>query len=305
MLKHFLQHLEDTELILPVNKSLKISQLHVDQIKRIFEIENIPVPIGFTEKDVDLSAPPLFNELFALSLVYAMSGIKMVNYSFVLSSVARRDIRQFFTDCIHQATELYNDSTGLMLSKGIYDRPPMINYPKKVEFIKKEAIYVFGFWGEKRPLNSIELTEIFRNIERNYFAVLLSQGLLQVVKDSKIKQYISKGKDISEEQINLFNKLLIKENALGTIPVNMEVTDSTTSPFSDKLITGLFDFLNSVDVMLIGRALSLSMRADLAAHFSKLIQKVISYMVEGYDIMVGRQWLEQPPQQINRKETTK
>ncbi|MEK1829459.1 DUF3231 family protein [Priestia megaterium] len=96
--------------------------------------------------------------------------------------------------------------------------------------------------GKKRPLNAVELTEIFFNIERNYFSVLLCMGLLQVIKDKEIKNYIKDGMEISKKQINFFNDLLKKEELLGTVPVSMEVTTSTVSPFSDKLIVALFHF---------------------------------------------------------------
>ncbi|WP_354315589.1 DUF3231 family protein [Priestia megaterium] len=64
--------------------------------------------------------------------------------------------------------------------------------------------------GKKRPLNAVELTEIFFNIERNYFSVLLCMGWLQVLKDKEIKNYIKDGIEISEKQINFFNELFKK-----------------------------------------------------------------------------------------------
>ncbi|MGG4380556.1 DUF3231 family protein [Priestia megaterium] len=176
----------------------------------------------------------------------------------------------------------------------------MITYPEKVEYVKKQS-YIVAAMGKKRPLNAVELTEIFFNIERNYFSMLLCMGLLQVIKDKEIKNYIKDGMEISEKQINFFNELLEKEELLGTVPVSMEVTNSTVSPISDKLIFALFNFLNSIDVTLIGHALSLSMRLDLATYYSKLIGEILIYADKGFNIMVNRQWLEQPPQAPNRK----
>jgi len=81
----------------------------------------------------------------------------------------------------------------------------------------------------------------------------------------------------------------------------MEVTNSPVSPFPDKLIVALFLFLNSIDVTLIGHALSLSMRVDLATYYSKVIGEILIYAEKGFNIMVNRQWLEPPPQAPNRK----
>lgn len=299
LLKYFLHHLQDDEIKTILQKALEISLEHLQQISSIFSQEKIPLPQGFSDEDIDLTAPPLFHDLFALSFVYSMSRMGMINLSFITSNVARPDVLKFFTTTLKQASELYTDSTTLMLSKGIYDRPPMINYPKKVEFIEKLS-YIDGLMGKKRPINAIELMEVFFNIERNYFSILLCQGLLQVVKDKEIKTYIKNGKDISEKQIKFFNEILIKEDLLGTVPVSMEVTDSTTSPFSDKLIVSLFHFLNSIDITLVGHALSLSMRIDLATHYSKFMTEILLYAETGFNIMVNRRWLEQPPQATNR-----
>lgn len=304
LLKYFLHHIKDDEIETILQKALDISLGHLQQISAIFSKEKIPLPHGFSDEDIDLSAPPLFHDLFGLSFVYSMSRMDMINYAFVTSNIARFDVLDFFTKALNQTSKLYTDSTALMLSKGIYDRPPMISYPQKVEYVQKQS-YIDGFIGKKRPLNTVELTEIFFNIERNYFAILLCLGLIQVIKDKEIKSFIKDGKEISEKQIKFFNELLIKEDLLGTVPVSMEVTDSTTPPFSDKLIVALFHLLNSIDITLIGHALSLSMRTDLAAHYSKFIGEILIYSEKGFNIMVNRKWLEQPPQASNRKELEK
>lgn len=111
-----------------------------------------------------------------------------------------------------------------------------------------------------------------------------------------------RGKKISEEQIELFNNLLMQEDLLGTVPISMEVTDSTVSPFTEKLIFSMINILNSVDILLISHALSLSMRADLTANYTKIIAKVMAYAKDIFDIVVERKWLEQPPLTTNRKQ---
>ncbi|WP_458415024.1 DUF3231 family protein [Schinkia sp. CFF1] len=302
LLKYFLHHLKDDTIKPLLEKALHKSETYIQQISEIFTKENIPIPNGLSVKeDINLNAPPLFYDPFALSFVYSMARMNMINYAFVTVNIARTDILDFFTNAVSHSTTLYKESTTLMLSKGIYDRPPMIPYPKKVEYIKKNS-YVTDVIGKKRPLNTVELTQLFFNIERNYFAIILCIGLLQVVKDKEIKKYLKEGQDISEKQINLFNDLLKKEELLGLVTVNIEVTDSTVSPFSDKLIMLLFNSLNSIDITLIGYALSLSLRVDLTTYYSKFIPEILLYSKKGFDIMVEREWLEEPPHAVNRDE---
>ncbi|WP_078551622.1 DUF3231 family protein [Bacillus alkalicellulosilyticus] len=303
-MKHLRQHLKDEEIVPILHKSLDTSILCIQQIKEIFEKENFPIPHGFTDSDVDLLAPPLFHDLFSLSFVYTMSRLAMINFAFITSSVARMDVREFFTNCLNERTNIFNDSATLMLEKGIYDRPPMINYPTGVEYIQHSSFFT-GYINKKRPLNATELNEIFYNTVRNNFGSMLCLGLLQVVKDKEVKKYIMKGKEICDKQNKIFNQILLEEELLGSSPSAMDVTDSTTSPFSDKLMIMLFHSLNQMDITLLGHSLSLSMRSDLTAHFSKLILEVLKYGHEGLEIVVSKQWMEQPPQTTNRMDLIK
>ncbi|PKR84143.1 DUF3231 family protein [Heyndrickxia camelliae] len=299
LITYFLHHIKDSEIKAILEQALGYSNKRLNSLKELFSSENIPIPEGFTEKDLNLKAPPLFYDPFALTFVYSLSKMDLILYSFITTNICRLDLQEFFTITVKENTELYKSSTTLLLSKGLYDRPPKIPYPSEVEYVKKES-YINGFIGKKRPLNVVEITEIFSNIERNYFAILLCTGLLQVIKDPEIKEYLKNGKEISEKQINLFNDMLKKEDLLGIVPVNMEVTDSTDSPFSNKLVMALFSALNAIDVTLIGHALSLSFRTDLSAHYSKLIGEILLYNKKGFDILVDRKWLEKPPSAPDR-----
>lgn len=303
-LTYFLHHLQDEEIKPLTKEALNISEGRLEKIKQIFLKENFPMPEGFSEGDVNLSAPPLFHDVFTLSYIYMMNRLGMINFSYTASNNVRLDVLDFFTECIHTSTEMFGKAVRMMLSKGIYDRPPKMEYPKEIEFVQKDS-FLTGFVGKKRPLNAIELSEIFFNIERNYFSVLVMLGFAQVIKDKKLKNHIIKGKTISEKQIKFFNDLLMEEDLLGTVTVGMEVTDSTLSPFSDKLIFEMINVLNSVDINLISHAMSLSMRTDLVAQYTKIISEVMLYAKDTFDIVVEKKWLEQPPLVTNRKKLLK
>jgi hypothetical protein len=96
LIKYFLHHTQDNEIKSILQKALKVTQSHTKQIHNIFTSENFPIPGGFTDKDIDLSAPPLFYDLFSLSFIYSMSRMGMINYSFILANTARADVLDFF-----------------------------------------------------------------------------------------------------------------------------------------------------------------------------------------------------------------
>jgi ferritin-like metal-binding protein YciE len=301
LLKYFLYHNQDEEIKPLLEKALKNAEDHIQTISAIFDNEHIPLPDTFTDdEDINYSAPPLFYDMFGLSFVYMMNRLGMINASFQTANVAREDVLNFYVTTLNEAALLYKESTELMLSKGLYDRPPMIPYPKQVEYIEKLS-YLSGMI-KKRPLNSIEITEIFFNTERNYFSILLCTALLQVVDDKEIKQFIKEGKEISEKQIRVFQEILEKEQLLGNTSTNMEVTDSTVLPFSNKLIVTLFASLNAIDITLLGHALSVSMRSDLVANYQKYISEILIYAGKGFNLLVDRGWSQQPPMAPNRKE---
>jgi hypothetical protein len=300
-LSYFKHHLQDNSIMPLVEKAVSTAEYRLDKIRGIMLAEHFPVPQSFSSNEVNLSAPPLFHDPFTLSYLYMMNRLSMVNFSFVASNNVRLDILDFFKECLHSSTELFGEAVKLMLEKGLYDRPPKMNYPHSVEFVQKTS-FLDGMLGKMRPLNAIELSEIFFNIERNYFSIILMLGFAQVVKDKKLKNHILKGKKLSEEQIQLFNQLLMDEELLGTVTVGMEVTASTVPPFSEKFIMSVINVLNSVDIVLISHAMSLSMRNDLTAHYVKLIGEVMAYAKDTFDIVVDNKWLEQPPLTTNRKQ---
>ncbi|WP_134685697.1 DUF3231 family protein [Brevibacillus migulae] len=302
MSKHFLQWFKDEEAKRLVEKGLQASETHVKEIANIFTKEGIPIPVGFSEEDVDLNAPPLFFDMFPLSYLYGMSRMGLLTYSVLLSNVAREDVRFFFTQCLDTTQELYNQATALMLEKGIYDRPPMMPYPDKVEFLKVKETFLSKWMEPQRPLNVIELSEAFFNIERNYFGLILLTAFIQVVKDEELKRYLIKGKHLASKQIQALNEKMIEEDLLGTIMVNTEVTTSTVSPFSERMIMTLMNIINSGGLTYIGHALSTVTRVDLVAFYSGLISEILQYGKEGMDLLIAREWLEEPPHAPNRKE---
>ncbi|MDQ1143882.1 hypothetical protein QE429_000709 [Bacillus sp. SORGH_AS 510] len=300
-LQHFLQYLQDEEIKSIVEEAKALVDTIIGKIEGILEKENFPIPKGFSDKDVDLYAPALFTDLFALSFVYRGGQVKMPHFTNTLSKVSRLDIFEFLKECLYGETELHKKAFALMLSKGLYDAPPKMEYPKTIEFVQHEPTLINSWFGEKRPINCMEMAELFQDIERNATGLVLLKGLIQVSKNKEIKEYLLKGKNLAENQIKTFNKLLDEnDNFIGT-PVPLEVTNSTISPFSEKLIMFFVSSANSIAISTLGDALSVSLRKDIAATFTLFFMEVMKYGDEGLKLMIKRGWLEQPPQPIDRR----
>jgi len=298
--KHFLQHLQDVEIKAIIEETLNLVENNIEKIKSIFEEENIAMPQGFSDNDVDLKAPALYSDLFALSFLYRGGQVIMPYYANVLTKVSRIDIYQIFSEFLYKETELHRKALQLMNVKGLNDRPPKMEYPTTVEFLQHNPSLINTWFGDKRPLNTLEIGELFTAIERNTIGLILLLGFIQVMKDKEIKDYLLKGKKLAERQIETFDKFLREnDNLIGT-PMTLEVTNSTISPFSEKLILFFISSSNQVGISSLGYALSLTMRKDLATVWSLFIVDIMKYGGEGIKTLVERGWMESPPQPVDR-----
>ncbi len=300
--KHFLQYLQDAQIKEVIEEVLTLVETHVEKVKNIFEAENIPIPQGFSDKDVDLKAPALYTDLFALSFVYRGGQVIVPYYATSLTKVARSDVVNFLEECLSSESKLYKKTINLMLSKGLYDRPPKMEYPKSVEFVKQNLSLINTWLGKRRPLNTLEIGEIFSIIERNAIGLILIMGLIQVTKDNEIKEFLLKGKKLAEKQIDTFDKLLRENDNFMGIPTTMEVTNSTISPFSERLIMFFMGSTNQVGISTLGYALSITMRKDISSHFAFFMAEIMRYGHEGLKMLIDRGWMEKPPQPIDRNE---
>ncbi len=305
VIRHFLLHIQDEEIKPLLEAQEKLLMDYNDRTKKIFEEEHFPIPEGFSDKDLNSSAPALYTDLYGLSFVYRFNQMCLSDYATTATKVARKDV----VDCMYYFMEttaaLYRKSLDLMLSKGVYDRPPKMNYPHKVEFVEKQESILNIWFGERRPLNAFELGEIFYIIERNYIGLLLIMGFIQVMKDKEIKEFLIEGKELAEKQIDVFNKILIEEAHLGNIPVSMEVTDSSISPFSDRLIMFMVASTITTGIYLAAYAVAVPTRKDIAAHYGTIIMDIIKYGTQGQKLMIERGWMEQPPQAFDRVKAMK
>ncbi|MBM7583685.1 hypothetical protein JOC86_000222 [Bacillus pakistanensis] len=298
---HFIAHIQDQEIRPIIEEAEEFTNMIMNEMENIFREEEFPIPIGFTNKDIDLTAPALYSDLFALSFVYRGGQMIIKYYATILSKVARQDVYELIEKCLIQKTSTYKKSLNLMLSKGIYDRPPHINPQKQAELMKSEPTLMNIWFGDSRPLNALEISELFFSIERNCIGLVLIIGLLQVSNDKEVKKYLIKGKKLCQKQIEVFNGFIKENDQFPTYPVTLEVTDSSTSPFSEKLILFIITSSNQIGLKSLSDALSVSMRHDLALKYTLFIGDIMKFGGEGLKLMIQRGWMEQPPESIDRK----
>ncbi|WP_163538225.1 DUF3231 family protein [Gracilibacillus sp. YIM 98692] len=299
--QHFEQHLEDPEIRPLLTYAIEQSTDHLKKIDEMFKEEKIPIPTGFTENDVDLTAPRMFTDPFILNYLANIGKFQANIYSVALANSSRSDVRAFYTECSNFTMELYNRSADVLLTKGIHSRPPIIPSPERVEFVQEQS-FLAGWFSKRRPLTTIEIMNLFFNLKRNELGHWLLTGFSQTARMQNVRDYMLRGKQIASKHVEIFESVL-RENDL---PVSMMsdtgVTNTTASPFSDKLMMFHTTALIAAGMGFYGAAAGTSARRDVAAHFVRLSAEIAGYAEDGANIMIKNKWLEKPPQAPNREQ---
>lgn len=300
VLRFFVNRVEDHETSSILQETLDLCNQHIQVLKNFFNQAELPIPEGFTDKDVDVNAPRLFTDEFYLLYLSNISRAQMLSYSQILSNCARMDIRDYFTKSLNESSGLYNKAADLRLSKGIFTRFPQVEVPKNVEFIKNKN-FILDLIGEKRALLVGEITHISIVILANIVGRVLTTGFGQVCKTKEISKYMFRGRDMSSKKIDIYTSVLTSENIPVPSTSYSSVTDSTIAPFSEKLMMYHITSAGLVSIINDGIALSESLRSDLSTTYIRFLTEALDYSKDGADIMINNKWFEQPPQAVKHK----
>src|SRR3954471_7743800 len=93
---YFLEKVEDEEVRPIIEWTLDTAKENLTIMEGIFKKENYPIPIGFTDQDVNVHASKLVSDSFMLVYLKNMSIIAMAASGASLGIVTRPDLVSFF-----------------------------------------------------------------------------------------------------------------------------------------------------------------------------------------------------------------
>jgi hypothetical protein len=294
VLKYFFETAEDPEIRPVVDYALKLAQAHIEKLTIIFNGEKFPIPYGFNEEDVDITAPRLFSDTYFLYYLQQWSSIGVNTYSISLTLASRSDVFDYFSECIDDSKKLLKKTRNILLSKGLYIRAPYVTTPKKVDFIQKQN-FLTGWLGERRALTTLEVASLYANLQRNVLAMTTFMGFSQVAKSKEVGRFMTRGKEIASKHIEIYSSILIENELPASVSWDNQVLDSTVSPFSDKLMLFHVNALAVGAIGYYGTSLSTSSRRDLSTHYLRILGEVLKYIEDASNIMIDNGWMEQPP----------
>ncbi len=300
VLRYFLANNGDSDIRPVLDYALSLATEHVKTVTGIFTKENFPIPVGFGDNDVNLTAPRLFSDTFYIDYLKNMGKVGTTSHGFALSSSARSDVRNFYQKSLTEVSQLFQMAVDVALSKGIFVRDPAISVPQKSEFVTKKTFYG-GFFGEQRPLTGMEIAHIYYNMKTNATGHTLLLGFSQTASDENVRKHLWKGKDMAVRHVQLLSGLLTKDDIPTPMSWAEYVTESTTPPFSDKLMMFHTTLLVAASTGNYGLGIAASPRKDVAATYARLAVEAGNYAKDSSDLMIEKAWLEQPPQADDRK----
>ena len=299
VLSHFLKHVEDTDIKRSLENALSLSKAYVQDITLIFKQADFPIPEGFTDDDVNLETPRLFYDDFYLYYLQYLCKAGMSIYSVAIPLVTRKDVRDFFLNCLSETAKLLSGVNDVLISKGKLMNAPVISNPEKVDFVNKQN-FLNGFFGEVRQLHGLEIAHLNGCINNDVTSKALILGFSQGARDEKVKKYLERGKNINQKHIEQLSDKLNKDNLPSPTLLDHLVTTSTTPTFSDKLMVYHKIDMFSMKIREYANGASLNGRKDIGILFAKCQLDVSLYVEDGANIMIEQGWMEQPPEAIDR-----
>lgn len=298
---YVLATVKDPEISSLFKYTLKLSKKHLKMVEDFFETENLDLPNGFTQNDVNLSAPPLFSDDFWLIYIHDMTLHGLAGYTLSFSVSARKDVRDHFYQCNIDTMDLYNKSIEILLSKDLYQRSPYFSTKQKSES-PNDLTYVLDLFGDKRPLNSMEAGNIYFNLKKSIVTKTLINGFQQVIQDKEVLKFMEQCLGTITKNIGVFTTLFEEEDLHSPNLLDGETTNSVVPPFSDKLMTFHVGFLFHLAATYYTTAMITSMRLDVLGHCDAAILRDLKIITQFGKLMMKKGWLEKLPVADDRKE---
>ncbi|WP_462411534.1 DUF3231 family protein [Neobacillus sp. Marseille-QA0830] len=298
--KYFLNIVEDQEIKAILDFALQLAESHVTKITEYLRSANFQVPIGFTEHDVNVNAPRLFSDQFLLFYSYIMAIHGLTAYSLAITNLERQDLQNYFFECTASTKELFQKIVILAKKNPNFSSVPSIPSPDEPKFMESPGI-IDNLIGDKRPLNSSEISTLFFNSLKTGFVSSLSLAFSQVAVQEDVRHFMLKNAKLAGKDAQTFDAILQQDHLPVPDKWDNEITDSTVSPFSDKLLMFHAGFLVNAALTYYGASIGSSFRPDIILNYSKIFTHAMEAGAFSYNIMVKHGWFEKQPEAIDRK----
>ncbi|SFB36199.1 Protein of unknown function [Lentibacillus halodurans] len=304
VLTYYLKNVDDTDIKKVLETALKLDESLIQEIKTFFKKGDFPLPIGFTDDDVNSDAPRLFHDEFYLYYLQYLGKAGLSIYSAAIPLVTKKPIRDFFINAMNDTAKLLAEVNQVLNSKGYLQNSPLIPNPEGIDFVDNQS-YLKGFFGDKRTLHGLEIAHLYGNINNDITSKALIIGFAQGARHEKVRKFLERGKGINHKHIEALSKKLSENSLPSPSLLDHLVTTSTTPPFSDKLMVSHKIDMFSMKVREYANGASFNGRKDIGALYARCLLDVSLYVEDGANLIIDHNWMEQPPEAPNRNQLAK
>ncbi|MCI3927069.1 DUF3231 family protein [Paenibacillus sp. TRM 82003] len=257
-------------------------------------------PTGFGESDINVDAPKLFTDRFLMYYLLVGAKLGIPFHARAYAATTRPDLMEYMEDCLTMAAELHRRVTETMIAKNMYWTPPPLPAADASERIQKTG-YLSGWFGDKRPFNSIEIANMYEIIETLDMLHTLTLGFAQTAQTEETLVLLRRGSELARSMSRRVRGWLDEE--LLSLPPDLigEVSESRTPVFSERLmvchLAGLYGSLLTI----LGFSLGSGMRHDLITRFSELTAEAGLFAEKVTRFLIDREWLDKPPGSVDRE----
>ncbi|MBE2978351.1 DUF3231 family protein [Priestia megaterium] len=306
MLEYFIEQADDNRAKeIMQDTHMKIIN-YLEDIKTILKNEGAVIPVGYTEQDVNIGVPKLYDNMFDIMFLRLLKEISMGLHTLHLSMAYRKDIILLYKELTGFTQSVYDECVDYLQEKDVLPRPPVVTMPKSVEFVEGTS-YMSGFnlFSEKRALNTVEVAHLYQSIESNIIGMQLITGFAQVANEPEVKKYFIKGKELAKKIVTNNTQVFLQSDIQPPSTWGANATDSKVAPFSDKLMMYCTSLFCSFGLGSSALGTAFSLRSDLPLKMVSEAKDILTYGQDGGKIMAKNGWLEEPPQMQDRNDLTK
>jgi len=269
---------------------------------QMFNSVGFPIPHGFTEEDVEPNAKRLFSDSFMLTYIRYLARYGAIKYFTALTMSIRPDVREFYNLCVDEIQDLHKKADEILIKKGFFSAEAYIPVPERIQYVYEERSMYKGIFGDKRPINALEIAEVFGRLESRFLERPIVLGFNQVIQSQKIKKLFSKAEQVLDNNTHRWGKMLRDEDLPLPASVAHEITDSSESPFSDKLMVFHVLAVFGYGLTAHGIAIASCTRSDIVTAMNASIAETMAWAKDALDLMMQSGWMEKIPQATDRKQ---
>lgn len=183
--RYMLSIIEDEKIKALFKDAVKTFAKQKKKITVFIEKEGFPVPIGFTDEDLNKGTKRLFSDIFCLHYLHITTLHSLLGHITSFSSSVRKDLRQFYDSCDSDGKRMYHQTIELLVEKGHFQKDPYFYPEDNPTFISGQK-FTDGFFGDKRPLAATEILSVSFNLKKSIMAKALSLGFSQVAQSKEV-----------------------------------------------------------------------------------------------------------------------